>query len=89
MIQSYFIPKGWAAMVASGGPNSVDNPIGVREHDNSAYQGLRLIPGNGKYPLQDAMFARAIGVGVRHRGAAVAIQITAGSSYTAPAIQIP
>jgi hypothetical protein len=90
VLPSYFVPKGWAAMVASGGPNSVDNPIGLREHDNPAYQGLRLIPGGqGPYPLQDAQFARAIGVGVRHRGAAVAIQITAGNSYTAPAFDIP
>jgi hypothetical protein len=90
VIQSYFVPKGWATVVASGGPNSTDNPIGLREHDVVDYQGLRLIPGNqGPYPLQDAMFARAIGVGVRHRGAAVALQISTNPTYTAPVIQVP
>jgi hypothetical protein len=89
VIQSYFVPKGWATVVASGGPNSDDNPIGVREHESVDYQGLRHIAGNAAYPLQDSFFARTIGVGVRHRGAAVAIQITASSTYTAPVIQVP
>lgn len=89
VIQSYFIPKGWATVVASGGRNSVDNPIGLREHDNPDYQGLRMIPGNGPYPLQDSFFARAVGVGVRHRGAAVALQITENANYTPPTIQLP
>jgi hypothetical protein len=89
VIQSYFIPKGWATVVASGGANSVDNPIGVREHDDTDYQGLLHIAGNAPYPLQDSFFRRTVGVGVRHRGAAVAIQITASSTYTAPVIQVP
>ncbi|UXA11812.1 hypothetical protein KXD97_28270 [Mycobacterium sp. SMC-8] len=84
VIQSYFIPKGYCTVVASGGANSVDNAVGVREHDNSAYQGLRQIPGSGPYPLQDSFFTRTIGVGVRHRGAAVAISIS-NSAYAAPA----
>lgn len=89
VIQSYFVPKGWATVVASGGANSVDNPVGVREHENPAYQGLRQIPGNGPYPLQDSFFARTLGVGVRHRGAAVALQITTNLSYTAPVFDLP
>jgi hypothetical protein len=90
VIASYFIPAGWAAIVASGGPNSTDNPVGVREHDVAAYQGLRHIAGNQiGYPLLDSFFARAIGVGVRHRGAALAMQITTNASYTAPVIQVP
>ncbi|WP_078292954.1 hypothetical protein [Mycobacterium sp. D16R24] len=88
VLQSYYIPKGWAAVVASGGPNSDSNPVAVRQHSNPAYQGLRMIPGNGPYPLQDSFFARSIGVGVRHRGAAVAIQITTNASYTAPTIEL-
>ena len=89
VIQSYFVPKGWAAVVASGGANSDDNPIGVRDHYSPDYQGLRHIAGNAPYPLQDSFFARTIGVGVRHRGAAVAIQISENTSYTAPVIQVP
>lgn len=84
VIQSYFVPKGYVALAASGGPNSIDNPVAVRQHANPAYQGLRLIPGNSQYPLVDSFFARAIGVGVRHRGAAVVAQIVASTTYTEP-----
>lgn len=84
VVHSYFIPKGYTALVASAGPNSSDNPVAVREHDRSAYRGLLLIPGNGQYPLQDSFFRRTIGVGVRHRGAAVVCQIVASTTYTAP-----
>ena len=85
LIQSNFVPKGYVAVVATNGPNSDLNPVGVREHTNAAYQGLRHIPGsqNG-YPLQDSFFARGFGVGTRHRGAAICIQITTGGTYTAP-----
>ncbi|SRX95092.1 hypothetical protein MSP7336_03356 [Mycobacterium shimoidei] len=85
LIQSYYVPRKYVALVATGGPNSQDNPIGFREHVNVAYQGLRHIPGhwNG-YPLQDSFFARGFGVGTRHRGAAVVTQITTASSYTPP-----
>lgn len=47
---------------------------------------LAQIPGNGQYPLIDMTFARAFGVGVRQRGAAVATQIKAPGSYEAPTI---
>ena len=46
LIQSNFVPKGWVAVAASDGPNCDLNPIGMREHSNSAYQGLRHIPGH-------------------------------------------
>lgn len=88
VIESYFIPQGWAAIVASGGPGSESNPIGVREHSNPSYRGLRLLPGHWRdYPLIEAYLQRTFGVGVRHRGAAVAIQITTNTSYTPPVIQ--
>lgn len=84
VVQSFFIPKGYVALVASSGPNDPDNPIAVREHEDADYRGLRLIPGGrGQYPLIDAFFARSIGVGVRHRGAAVVCQLNS-SSYTEP-----
>ena len=51
----------------------------MREHTNTAYQGLRHIPGHWHgYPLQDSFFARGFGVGTRHRGAAIVCQITTG-----------
>lgn len=85
LIQSNYVPKGYAALVATGGPNSTSNPVGFREHINVAYQGLRHIPGHWQgYPLQESFFARGFGVGTRHRGAAVVIQITENTTYTAP-----
>jgi hypothetical protein len=87
LIQSNFVPKGWVAVVASGGPDSDINPVAVREHRKANYRGLRHIPGHWQgYPLQDSFFARGFGVGVRHRGAAVVCQITTNASYTAPVI---
>lgn len=88
VIQSYYIPAKYVLVVAAAGPNSPLNPIGLRQHANAAYQGLRQIPGNvPAYPLQDSFFARAIGTGVRHRGAAVVTQLTAGA-YTVPTIPV-
>jgi len=86
VIESYFIPKGWCTIVASGGLNSRDNPVGFREHREASYRGLRQIPGRGPYPIVESFLARGCGTGVRHRGAAVAIQITASASYTPPVI---
>ena len=86
VIESYFIPAGWAAIVATGGPGGGNNPVGFREHTNPAYRGLRAIPGVGPYPLTESFLARSFCVGVRHRGAAVAIQITGSSTYTPPVI---
>lgn len=88
LIESYFIPAGWCAVVASGGANSEDNPIGFRHHQNPAYQGLRAIPGHWQdYPLIESFLARGFGVGVRHRSAAVALQISGAPTYTPPVIQ--
>ena len=87
LIQSNFVPKGYVAVVAASGSGSDMNPVAVREHSNTAYQGLRHIPGHWQgYPLQDSFFARGFGVGTRHRGAAVVCQITASPTYVAPSI---
>ncbi|MDH6284812.1 hypothetical protein [Prescottella agglutinans] len=40
IISSYFIPQGYLAVVATGGPNSSLNPVAFREHTNPAYRGL-------------------------------------------------
>jgi hypothetical protein len=74
-------------LVATGGPNSDSNPVGFREHVNTAYQGLRHIPGRGPYPIQESFFARGFGTGTRHRGAAVVVQITTDLNYTPPTIE--
>ena len=89
LIQSTYVPAGYVVVVASGGPNADYNPVGFRQHANTAYQGLRHIPGSRVgYPLQDSFFVRGFGVGVRHRGGAVVCQITASTTYTSPSIAI-
>uniref|UniRef100_UPI0035CAAE8D hypothetical protein n=1 Tax=uncultured Mycobacterium sp. TaxID=171292 RepID=UPI0035CAAE8D len=88
LIESNYIPTGYVAVVATGGPDSDMNAVGVRSHPNTAYQGLRHIPGHWQnYPLIESFFARGFGVGVRHRGAAVVCQITTNSTYTPPVFE--
>lgn len=85
VVESHFIPNNYFAVVATSGHNSPTNVIGVREHTNAAYRGLRLLPGNvNGYPLQESFYTRAFGVGVRHRGAAVVTQVKASGSYDIP-----
>lgn len=86
LIESHFIPSGYVIIAATDGPNSNDNVVGFREHERPQYRGLRVIPGVGPYPIQEHRYARGFGTGVHHRGAAVAIQITASSTYTARTI---
>lgn len=89
IVESYFVPAGYFSVVATSGPNSSNNALGVRQHPNSVYQGLRQIPGNiPGYPLQESFYTRGFGVGTRHRGAAAVCQITDGGSYTAPTITV-
>jgi hypothetical protein len=87
LIESHYVPAGYVIVAATGGLDSDMNPVGFREHPNVAYQGLRHIPGRGPFPLVDSFYARGFGVGVRHRGAAVVMQVTTNTSYTAPTIQ--
>lgn len=85
IVPSYFLPVGYIAVVATGGPNSPSNPVAFRQHANAVYHGLRIIPGRDqRYPLQDSFFQRSFGTGVRYRGAACVIQIKASGSYAAP-----
>ncbi|BBX90938.1 hypothetical protein H5U98_06795 [Mycolicibacterium boenickei] len=87
IIESDFVPEGYFSVAATYGPNHPNNVIGVRQHVNAAYQGLRQIQGKVPgYPLQDSFFSRGFGVGVRHRGAASVMQISANANYTAPVI---
>ena len=86
IVPHILVPDGYLLTVATSGKNSPQNAVGVRHHSNPSYVGLRQIPGKGPYPLIDSYFQRSFGVGVRHRGAAVAMQIKASGSYEAPAI---
>lgn len=85
--ESYACPSGYVLTFATYGPDNPSNVIGVRQHVNPLYQGLRILPGNDRlYPLTDSFFCRSLGCGCRHRGGAVVTQLTTGS-YTVPSIQ--
>lgn len=80
-----YIPSGYMLLVGSGGSASLNNPVGFREHVNPQLRGLRQIPGDrANYPLVDSYYSRGFGTGVRQRGGAAIMQITANSSYTPP-----
>lgn len=85
VVQEDYIPAGYLAGIAQGGAFNINNLIGLREHKNPAYQGLKLIPGQrSDYPLVDSFYRRGFGTGVRQRGGGVVMQITASGSYTVP-----
>lgn len=84
LVENDYIPAGYMVGFATGGNSNVGNPVGIREHQNSALRGLRLVKGaNPDYPLIEAYYNRGFGTGIRHRGAGVVMKITAGS-YTIP-----
>lgn len=85
IVEEEYIPPGYVACIAAGGPDSLTNPIGIREHKNAAYQGLKIIPGQrSDYPLIDSFYRRGFGTGIRQRGAGYVMQISANANYTAP-----
>ena len=48
-------------------------------------RGLRLVKGrSADYPLQESMYQRGFGTGIRRRGAGVVMQIKATGSYVIP-----
>lgn len=87
IVEEDYIPAGYMVMVASGGRFAERNPIGLREHENAALRGLKLIPQFERYPLREAFYHHALGSGVRHPAAGVVMKITAGS-YDVPTLVI-
>lgn len=80
------IPVKYMVGFATGGRESVQNPVGIREHRNPALRGLRLVKGRrDDYPLQESAYQRGFGTGIRFRGAGVVMQVTVSASYTIPA----
>lgn len=78
-------PAGYMALVATGGPENLRNPVGFREHANASFRGLRLVKGpNPDYPLIDSFYQRSFGTGIRQRGGSVIMQIVNSATYTAP-----
>jgi hypothetical protein len=85
IVQEDYIPAGYMVAFATGGSDSLTNPIGIREHANPALRGFRLVKGRrDDYPLQDAYYQRGFGTGIRQRGGAVVMSIGVGA-YAAPA----
>lgn len=86
IVQDDYIPAGYAFGFATGGIFNLKNPIGMREHENPALRGLKLLPGNRHgYPLLDSFYQHGFGTGVRQRSAGVVLQVTTNTEYTVPA----
>jgi hypothetical protein len=84
VIKDYQIPAGYVVAAATAGMNSSMNIVGIREHAEASLRGLILRPGNNNaYPLIDSYFIAGLGEGVRQRGAAAIMKLTA-SSWSVP-----
>ncbi len=87
VVEEGYIPAGYMVAIATGGADNLQNPVGLREHANPAYRGLKVIPGQrSDYPLIDSFYRRGIGTGIRHRGALAVMQVKASGSYQVPAL---
>jgi hypothetical protein len=85
IVQEDYIPAGYMVAFATGGQDSLTNPLGIREHARAELRGLRIVKGREPdYPLQDSYYQRGFGTGIRQRGAGVVMQIKASGSYTIP-----
>jgi hypothetical protein len=85
IVQEDYIPAGYVVGFATGGDQSLTNPVGIREHARQELRGLRIVKGRTPdYPLQDSYYQRGFGTGIRQRGAGVVMQITANVSYAPP-----
>jgi hypothetical protein len=90
IVEEAYIPSGYIVLLGSGGQGDLQNPVGLREHANAAYRGLRLLPGNQqRYPLIDSYYARGFGTGIRQRGGAAVMMIggTGTSASYDPPVQ--
>lgn len=84
VVQEDYIPAGYMVMFATGGSESLTNPVGIREHARTELRGLRIVKGREPdYPLQDSYYQRGFGTGIRQRGAGAIMKITAGA-YSIP-----
>lgn len=85
VIEEPLMPVGYMMFLSTGGVNTDENIIGVREHASPAWRGLKLMPGNQqRYPLIDGYYVHGFGTGVRRRTGAAIVQVTANASYTIP-----
>lgn len=90
VVEEDFIPAGYMLAYATGGEQNIGNLVGIRQHARESLRGLMLMPTNAApnqdYPLTDSFYQHGLGTGVRHRGAAVVMQVVASTSYTIPAL---
>lgn len=85
ILEESYIPEGYFLMFGTGGEGDLQNLVGLREHANEAYRGLRLLPGNQqRYPLIDSYYSRSFGTGIRQRAGGVVMQLKASGSYDIP-----
>jgi hypothetical protein len=89
VVQEDYVPPGYMAAFATGGEANLGNPVGIREHDNAALRGLRLVKGaTPDYPLIDSFYQRGFGTGIRQRGGGVVMQVAVGPNYAPPAAYV-
>jgi len=86
IVQDDWLPSAHVFGFTTGGADSLSNPVGIREHANTALRGLRLVKGrNPDYPLIDSFWNFGFGTGIRHRGAGMVMEVTADATYDPPA----
>ena len=87
IVEDDLFPIKYLALIGTGGRGNLNNPVGLREHANTALRGLRLVKGPvADYPLIDSFYQRGFGTGIRQRGGSVVMQVTANPAYTNPTI---
>lgn len=87
IVEEDYVPAGYMVGLATGGEDSINNPVGIREHERSSLRGVRLVKGrDNDYPLVDSFYQHGFGTGIRHRGAGVVMQVKASGSYDIPSI---
>lgn len=85
IIEEDYIPENYLFMFGTGGTANLQNLVGLREHANAAYRGLRILPGNQNgYPLVDSFYSRSFGTGIRQRAGGVVLQLKAAAPYDVP-----
>jgi hypothetical protein len=87
VIEEDLIPDDYMILIASGGSRDTGNPIGLREHENEALRGLKLIPQFERYPLRESFYHHAVGSGTRYPGKGVVMKVTAGA-YDIPSLNL-
>lgn len=85
VIEEPLMPAGYLLFLSTGGPNTDENIVGVREHASAEWKGMRLLPGNQqRYPLVDGYYIHGFGTGIRRRTGAFICQIGTGGTVYAP-----